>query len=88
MSETISKWEAVNKQMVEGIDDIDDIDEIQSLEDLWDVEFDDKYNIRNSYDTPYRDGMTKTILIDDWYRDGWECTDIHWSGITTEQQGQ
>ena len=31
MSETISKWETVNKQMVESIDDID---EIQSLEDL------------------------------------------------------
>ena len=34
MSETISKWETANKQMVEGINDIDDIDEIQSLEDL------------------------------------------------------
>ena len=31
MSETISEWETVNKQMVESIDDID---EIQSLEDL------------------------------------------------------
>ena len=71
MSETISKWETVNKQMVESIDDIDDIDEIQSLEDLWDVEFDDKYNIRNSYNTPYTDGTIDTILIDDSYRDGW-----------------
>ena len=68
MSETISKWETVNKQMVESIDDID---EIQSLEDLWDVEFDDKYNIRNSYDTPYTDGTIDTILIDDSYRDRW-----------------